>query len=78
MDEVVSLNKRVEDGLEQRREEGAMTMRRVRSGGFLGELAGGLSLTGLSSRQAHSRAEGDQEADRPPINLFGHEEGECR
>ena len=30
MDEVASLNKRVEDGLEQRREEGAMTMRRVR------------------------------------------------
>ena len=30
MDEVASPNKRVEDGLEQRREEGAMTMRRVR------------------------------------------------
>ena len=30
MDEVASLNKRVEDGLEQRREEGLMTMRRVR------------------------------------------------
>ena len=30
MDEVASLNKRVEDGLEQRKEEGAMTMRRVR------------------------------------------------
>ena len=30
MDEVASLNERVEDGLEQRREEGAMTMRRVR------------------------------------------------
>ena len=30
MDEVASLNKRVENGLEQRREEGAMTMRRVR------------------------------------------------
>ena len=30
MDEVTSLNERVEDGLEQRREEGVMTMRRVR------------------------------------------------
>ena len=30
MDEVASLNERVEDGLDQRREEGAMTMRRVR------------------------------------------------
>ena len=30
MDEVASLNERVEDRLEQRREEGAMTMRRVR------------------------------------------------
>ena len=30
MDEVASLNERVEDGLEQRREEGAVTMRRVR------------------------------------------------
>ena len=30
IDEVASLNKRVEDGLEQRREEGVMTMRRVR------------------------------------------------
>ena len=30
MDEVASLNERVEDGLEQRREEGAMMMRRVR------------------------------------------------
>ena len=30
MDEVASLNERVEDGLEQRREEGATTMRRVR------------------------------------------------
>ena len=30
MDEVASLNKRVEDNSEQRREEGAMTMRRVR------------------------------------------------
>ena len=30
MDEVASLNKRAEDGLEQRKEEGAMTMRRVR------------------------------------------------
>ena len=30
MDEVASLNERVEDRLEQRREEGAMVMRRVR------------------------------------------------
>ena len=30
MDEVASLNERVEDRLDQRREEGAMTMRRVR------------------------------------------------
>ena len=30
MDEVASLNERVEDGLEQRREEGVMMMRRVR------------------------------------------------
>ena len=30
MDEVASLNERVEDSLEQRREEGVMTMRRVR------------------------------------------------
>ena len=30
MDEVASLNERVEDRLEQRREEGVMTMRRVR------------------------------------------------
>ena len=30
MDEVASLNERVEDGLEQRREEGVMKMRRVR------------------------------------------------
>ena len=30
MDEVASLNKRVEDRLEQRREEGVMMMRRVR------------------------------------------------
>ena len=30
MDEVASLNERVEDGLDQRRVEGAMTMRRVR------------------------------------------------
>ena len=30
MDEVASLNERVKDGLEQRREEGAMTMRRVK------------------------------------------------
>ena len=30
MDEVASLNERGEDGLEQRREEGAVTMRRVR------------------------------------------------
>ena len=45
MDEVASLNERVEDGLEQRREEGVMTMRRVR------DLEGSL----VNEQEAHLR-----------------------